>query len=321
MIALSQLLHEARSTFTSLKVRYIHPSLYFLCEEAKFEGLDDEQRETLFVKALSSSPEEIKNALEVGGVVLSLIAPSEHAAIPSFLENTPPAHHWIEFLAHSAPAGAPSTRDNLVHFYGYKGGQARSTVLAMLSKALADDGYRVLAIDADIEAPSLHRQYATKIVRLDSTLLGCVQYGLSPAPQSAYLPKSAEGCVDLIACRPADPSFDMDQAVLALNTALNPALLQNGFQRVIQAGGTYDAILVDHRSGLGSSVLPIAGAFPGSVIAFARLDEQSDEADSYFGVLFSLNPKMPGLFVSFSLDPEDTVEKLVVGRVDASILC
>jgi hypothetical protein len=79
-------------------------------------------------------------------------------------------------------------------------------------------------------------------------------------------------------------------------------------------------ILVDHRSGLGSSVLPVAGAFPGSVVAFARLDEQSDEADSYFGVLFSLNPKMPGLFVSFSLDPEDTTEKLVGrqgGRIDA----
>ncbi len=46
MIALSQLVTKL-TTFTSLKVRYIHPSLYFVCEDAKFEGLDDERRETL----------------------------------------------------------------------------------------------------------------------------------------------------------------------------------------------------------------------------------------------------------------------------------
>src|ERR1035438_2197980 len=160
MIALSQLIDAARTAFNSLRVRYIHPSLYFVCEDARFTGQDREQREATFIKTLVGAPEDIQHALEIGGIILSLIAPSERSTTPSFLDSTPSAHHWIEFLAHSVPLVPQSpARDHLVHFYGYKGGQARSTVLAMLSKALADDGYRVLVVDADIEAPSLHRQY------------------------------------------------------------------------------------------------------------------------------------------------------------------
>jgi len=182
----------------------------------------------------------------------------------------------------------------------------------MVSKSLADDGYRVLAVDADIEAPSLQRQYETKVVKLDGTLLGCVQYGLTPSPHPVYVPKPpSQGLVDLIACRPDDPNYDLDHAIFALNSALNPALLQAGFEHVTELGGRYDVILVDHRSGLGSTVLPLTAAFPGATIVFVRLDDQSDEADRYFDVLFSQNPDMPGVFVSFSLDPEDTHEKLV----------
>lgn len=321
MMTLSQLITEARAKFESVEIIYTHPSLYLKCQHPSFDGLDDAQRESAFFQTLGRTPDDALGALTAGNVMLLLLGSSGQNETPSFLASAPKAHHWIEFLAQQSVSSIPSGDGlNIFHFYGYKGGQARSTILAMLSKMLADDGYRVLAVDADMEAPSLHIQYGAKISRLDSTLLGCVQYGLAPAPQPTYLARETKGAVDLVTCRPSGRDFDLDQAAFVLSAALNPAALQDGFGRLFSVGDQYDVILVDHRSGLGSSVLPIAAAFPGPVIACARLDEQSDEALSYFDVLFSLNPSLPGLFVSFSLDPDDSADKLMRrrgGTIDA----
>ncbi|MCU1326108.1 MAG: hypothetical protein JWN34_1478 [Bryobacterales bacterium] len=316
MIPLSQLLDEIRAHYSSLEVRYLHPSLYLICADANFSGLNEDQRAEAFLSNLSISAAHADAAFSACGVILQLVTPTQRADELGFLADAPAAHHWIEFLARSTeirrPLGAPPHK--ILHFYGYKGGQARSTVLAMLSKVLADDGYRVLAVDADIEAPSLHRHYGATVIAAESTLLGCIHYGLAPIPQPVYLPKaSSPGQVDILACKPADARFDLDLAIFALNTSLNPGLLQKGFERITALSSQYDVILVDHRSGLGSTVLPLAGTFPGSVLIFVRLDEQSEEAYSYFDVLLSQNPDMPGMFVSFSLDPEDSADR-TLGR-------
>src|SRR5919201_5309687 len=45
----------------------------------------------------------------------------------------------------------------VVTFYSYKGGTGRTMALANLAWILASHGYRVLAVDWDLEAPGLHR--------------------------------------------------------------------------------------------------------------------------------------------------------------------
>jgi len=314
MTHLSEFLKIARDKYASLEVRYIHPSLYVICTDSKFEEVDEEERVQVFLGPLGLSSADVELVIASSGVVLQLATPLERESELAFIDAAPSGHHWIEFLADAAryPLLRRVVSPRIVHLYGYKGGQARSTVLCMLAKSLAEDGYRVLAVDADVEAPSLQRQFGSRIVKLDGTLLGCVQYGLSPYPQPVHIAKPpAQGHVDLIGCRPSDPSYDLEHAVFALNSALSPGILQAAFERIIAIGAKYDIVLVDHRSGLGSTILPLAATFPGSTVIFARLDELSDEADNYFGILLEQNPDLPGLFVSFTLDPEDTHDKLV----------
>jgi cellulose biosynthesis protein BcsQ len=49
---------------------------------------------------------------------------------------------------------------SIVTFYSYKGGTGRSMALANVAWILASNGYRVLTVDWDLEAPGLHRYFA-----------------------------------------------------------------------------------------------------------------------------------------------------------------
>ncbi len=59
----------------------------------------------------------------------------------------------------------------VITFYSYKGGTGRTMALANVAWILAANGYRVLAVDWDLESPGLHRFFAPFIDRaaLDST--------------------------------------------------------------------------------------------------------------------------------------------------------
>jgi len=46
---------------------------------------------------------------------------------------------------------------SIITFYSYKGGAGRTMALANAACLLAAAGYRILAIDWDLEAPGLHR--------------------------------------------------------------------------------------------------------------------------------------------------------------------
>jgi hypothetical protein len=183
----------------------------------------------------------------------------------------------------------------------------------MVAQLLANDGYKILVIDADIEAPSLQAVFDAATSNLEATLFGCAQYGLLPVPQTVFVPKRGEGQADMIACRPTQSEYDLDFANFALKASLDPLSLQRVIGKVLESKSKYDVILVDHRSGLSTSVIPLVAGFPGPVVVCLRLDEQSDRAEAYFDVLFRLNSANPGLFLSFSLDPEDS-EEAMLGR-------
>jgi cellulose biosynthesis protein BcsQ len=57
----------------------------------------------------------------------------------------------------------------IVTFYSYKGGTGRSMALANAAWILAANGYRVLAVDWDLEAPGLHRYFAPFLLDQDLT--------------------------------------------------------------------------------------------------------------------------------------------------------
>jgi MinD-like ATPase involved in chromosome partitioning or flagellar assembly len=55
------------------------------------------------------------------------------------------------------------TTGTVITFYSYKGGVGRSFTLANIAVLLARWGYRVLAIDWDLEAPGLHHYFGPKL--------------------------------------------------------------------------------------------------------------------------------------------------------------
>jgi len=57
-------------------------------------------------------------------------------------------------------SGAPKEPGRIITFYSYKGGTGRSMALANVAWIIASNGYRVLVVDWDLEAPGLHRYLA-----------------------------------------------------------------------------------------------------------------------------------------------------------------
>ena len=54
---------------------------------------------------------------------------------------------------------ASSTHGRIITFYSYKGGTGRTMALANVAWIAASKGYRVLAVDWDLESPGLHRYF------------------------------------------------------------------------------------------------------------------------------------------------------------------
>lgn len=330
MILLSQLLKSAQAAFPQqVTFRYSHPNLYLICTTAEFRGLIKEARWEIFAKALALQSGEIAEVIAGSTLQLVLATPEERERDYAFLNDAKAGHHWIEFFASSRTAPQhPLLPGNprAIHFYGFKGGQGRSTILALLAKQMADDGYRVLAVDADLEAPSLDLLLAATASAPSATLLG---YGPTLdhfRPLSAYTPRQGPGVVDLIPCRPAGEAYDLDFAAFVLRSSLDVLLPEEIALKIREdaAQQNYDLVLFDHRSGLSTSILPILSACPGPVAISLRLDDQSSTANSFFEILLRQNVDYPGLFINFSLDPEDTIEKIRSrnpSQIDALLSC
>ncbi len=234
------------------------------------------------------------------------------------IEEAPPivndiSDSWLALTAASylkkffEPKSNNSNDIRAIHFYGYKGGQARTTTLAITAKRLADRGLRVLVIDADIEAPSLHVLFNTAIPQLSSSLMGLCERRGEINPITAYSGQGG-GTVELIGCRPSSSDFDIDFMAFALNTALDSTVLRNAIARLrdySKIHATWDIVLIDHRTGIAPSVIPTMNAWPGSAVMSLRPDSLSLPATQIAKIIFSSYPPFPGAFVSFSIDPEE----------------
>ncbi|KWC93829.1 hypothetical protein WL57_04060 [Burkholderia cepacia] len=325
----------AHTDSVKVEVVYAHPTLYILCVGSLFAGMATDARFTVFCDAVGISLNEVASVATSPMIELALITEKERHEQFGFLGSGDAGTSWLGAFApgsematkpragffdqsdHATEASLRRHPVKAIHFYGYKGGQGRSTVLVALAKVLADAGYRVLTVDADIEAPSLDAMFGVAAADVSATLMGLATPGTTLTPLSrTYVGASVTGYVDLVSARPVAARFDMDFAAFLLNASLDAAVLQRAvtdLRRQIEKGDEsgsprYDIVLFDHRTGLAPSVLPIMEAWPGPAVIFVRPDGMARHIlDSrLLDTLLAHDPESPGAFVSFSLDPKKT---------------
>lgn len=320
MNTISQLLHKFQKGVSGrLEVRYLHPLLYLLCVDNRFSGLSHEARYELLEKETGIAERELIDLVARGPLQFALLTEAEKESDYSFLEDQEGGQHWLSWYAKkfvpirsSLKGSEKGAGSKALHFYGFKGGQARSTVLVLLAKTLADEGRRVLVVDADVEAPSLDSIFEVAAETTSSTLMGLCGWDDKIAPiERVYVGRPQPGIVDLIACRPKSEDYDMDFAGFLLGTTLDARILEKAAERLrtfCDARPIYDYVLFDHRTGLAPSVLPLMQGWPGSAVIFVRPDGMTRhfEDSPTLRALLAHDPETPGAFVTFSLDPKQT---------------
>jgi Mrp family chromosome partitioning ATPase len=312
MTTLSELIGVARARLPSalLEIKYLHPMLTLIFTSADFEACDEFERRESFLALTGLSKQALDSAERYASFSLRLLTPEQRKGLSRSLDKPTSGTHWLENFGLSKNRAIVTQSDlftpKVIHFYGYKGGQARSTVLITLAKALAEDGFRILLIDADIEAPSLDSMLGVSVDRPEATLMGACGWADTIEPIRVYSTGLESGYIELLGCRPTPSAYDLDFAAFALRVSIDPNLLEFAANKIrtdtFSTG--YDCILIDHRTGLTPSVLPIMRSLPGAVVIAVRLDGLSAKASLIYESLLSFYPEAPGAYISFSLDPE-----------------
>lgn len=313
----------APSQFT-IQINYIAPTLHIDVINNQFATLSiDERRELLSRKLTETSGiENYDIEASVAGLPVVINTLSKDEA----LEKTAWTQHrsqnsWVSsFLEEESKSRSKKPQKlthQYIHFYGYKGGQARSSVLGLLAKLMADDGYDVLIVDADIEAPSIDNLLGVFAEDFNQSLMGVCGWGSEIKPiGGAYSGKNG-GRIDVIPCRPRGESFDLDFALLVATAPMDVRMYERAARHLDSfidgPDHKYDVIFVDHRTGIASSVLPILHELPGPSVVFARTDSNLSTIPSdlkrVIRSIFSSSPELPGAYVSFSLDTNQKTEQ------------
>ncbi|MFA7259503.1 MAG: hypothetical protein WC013_08280, partial [Aeromonas bestiarum] len=234
----------------------------------------------------------------------------------SFLEDEENVHWLSMFNSLNKKKNVEPSPIRAIHFYGNKGGQARSTFLACLARYLADEGIRVLLVDADVEAPTLNHILGIKDVPAESSLMNlCNNLGMPPKPAvSSTIPG-----IGLISCRPSDSSWDADYISFCLKCSTYPHILSGGVHELKMLVNSssesfnYDVVFFDHRTGVSQSVIPVINSWPGSCVIFSRPDSQTTWFDG-LGELLKFHPENPGLFISFDMETNSSNRYMSVGE-------
>lgn len=296
---------DALTTVGTVEHAFRFPYAYIRCIAQTFEGMADEEREAHASRTMGRPISEMRRAAADCMFTMQWLTPAEAAQHP--IENS--GEHWLRaFLDepfHQRSAVLAASLPSVAHFFGYKGGQGRSTVLACLAQKLALVGARVLVLDADIEAPSLDGLLGVRADNPGSTLLGIVRGAPEVLPVPAMQGRDG-GEVRLIACRPRGQDWDIDSAAFAMQAALVPGILAGAAKRIREWAAThaFDVLLLDHRSGMAMATLTWMRALPGPVAIFAKLDEQWRGSDGALRGVLGANPSNPGVIVTFKPDEE-----------------
>jgi hypothetical protein len=296
------LLTNIRAQFPGTTARQVFPFLRVRIVTPLFTDLTDDERELLLVSRLAIDLPTLRATADRLFLRFELVA-DENEDAPQL-----PSHGvtWLGTFADTkrivdAPAGSP----RVAHFYGFKGGQGRTTVVAFTASEIARDGMRVLVVDLDAEAPSLDLVFGVGTVAPEATLVG-LRAGLHVTPMPVSAPRGG-GSVSLLAFRPTDRSFDMDATALAFEAAVHaPSHERLAIALRDTVATQFDLVLLDHRTGLGPTVPSWVRSLPGPVVAFDRLDGQSVRATRDLERIWR-GLENPGVIVSY-VPPTMTVE-------------
>ncbi|MEI8323784.1 MAG: hypothetical protein WCH44_00205, partial [Betaproteobacteria bacterium] len=302
-----------------VRVTFLPPSLHIdlICD--RFGDMSGESRMELVERWVSEEIPSEQNLLQQMmarlPITIGVLTQAEADEKAKWL-HPESANSWVFWFLDKKywPKQRPIGSHRYVHFYGYKGGQARSSMLALFAKFLADDGYRILVIDADMEAPSLDALFGVYADTFSQTLMGLCGWADSITPLAAAYTGKHGGRIDLLPCRPRTEDSDLDFALLVATAPLDIRIYERAAQRLDAglASDSYDFILVDHRTGIATSVLPLVNYLPGPSAIFARTDTNvaglPSELKRVVRAIFSCASDAQGAFVSFSLDPNRKTE-------------
>jgi Mrp family chromosome partitioning ATPase len=324
-------LQGKRKTRTSIEVEivYIAPTLHIDVISELFSGKSDEERRSILSQKLVSAchlpTDYLDTALTGLPLILNTLTKTEVADKLVWTQHRS-MNSWVSSFLDSSSIDrskiALSNGQQYIHFYGYKGGQARSSVLGLLAKSMADDGYNILIVDADIEAPSIDNLLGVFAEGLNQTLMGMCGWGSEVHPIAGAYAGKAGGRIDVIPCRPRGEFFDLDFALLIATAPMDVRMYERAAQKLHSYASnshiSYDAIFIDHRTGIASSVLPLMNELPGPSVIFARTDSNLStiptDLKRVIRSIFSSSPELPGAYVSFSLDTNRKTEQNLQGH-------
>jgi Mrp family chromosome partitioning ATPase len=319
-------LPEARPLLQEVRVVFLSPTLHIDLISDSFRGFNEEDRmlqvKTALTESFSEKASLMQDVMSRLPVTISPLTTDEAKNKASWL-GAATTSSWVNWFLHNKPSierrSIPAT-PRYVHFYGYKGGQARSSILGLFGKLLADDGYRILVIDADTEAPSLDSLFGAHADHFSQTLMGLCGWAseFSPIP-AAYTGQLGTGRIDVLPCRPKNEDHDLDFALLVATAPLDTRIYERAAAKLQLAlsalDDPYDFVLVDHRTGIATSVLPLVVELPGPTVVFARTDSNTvsipSEMRKVVRSIFESSGDNPGAFVSFSLDSTRKAESTV----------
>ncbi|MEV6603668.1 AAA family ATPase [Kutzneria sp. NPDC051319] len=166
----------------------------------------------------------------------------------------------------------------VVTFYSYKGGVGRSSTLANVAVLLARWGYRVLAIDWDLEAPGLHHYFEK--VMVDPPEGGVIDLASDflagkPTPGAHAVQLDVEGSLALLAAGRVDRNYA--ERVQAVDWA---DLYDRGFATFLercreQWTADHDFVLIDSRTGISDTAGICTAHLPDQLVVVFTANEQN----------------------------------------------
>src|SRR5207248_2352499 len=104
----------------------------------KFDDVDESEREPILAESIGITIDELRRSCHNCLFLLKLVASNEQDELLRSRST-----HWLAGLTGSQGVSRAETVRAL-HYYGYKGGQARSTLVAATAVSLARNGWNIL---------------------------------------------------------------------------------------------------------------------------------------------------------------------------------
>ena len=277
-----QKLKELRKGNTlDYKLCYRFPDSYIVVTNTDFKSDEEDENELKLCNLLGIELDILRKLANQSMVLFECLSKEEFDNYDEVDRGT----HWSELLIEEEldlkPKEIKADDIKVVHFYGYKGGQGRSSVLAQLASSLMNDGWKVLVIDSDLEAPSLDIIF-DKQLKLEDSLLGIyLKEDVKPFFCDEVYGK---GSLHMIGAKPDQNDWDIEYASLTLQASVNPSIIEYlaNYIKKINEKEKFDIILIDHRSGLSLSPVVWQKYLNGPFMIFSKMDNQWKHFKTFF---------------------------------------